>query len=834
MENSAVRSFAVFARKALIGSVSCRAAELGVSENGCAPPACALTETESDQLRQLSAIVAERGFEPVMEEAAYTWFNRFIALRFMEVNGYLPSGIRVFSGADGGFSPEILENAQDGGVPGADISVIRSFMDKNDREGLYKYLILCLCSELNRGLPDMFEEIGGWTELLFPVGLLLPGSVAERLVTDIPEEDWLRQVQMIGWLYQYYNSEPKDRVFAELKGNVKINADTLPAATQLFTPDWIVHYLVENSLGRLWLEGHDDSGLRTELRYFLEDAPQEDYVRERLDVLSDNVRQLAPEKIKIIDPCMGSGHILICAFDVLMKIYLSCGWQESDAARSIVENNLCGLDVDKRVYQLAYFALMMKARQYDSHFLEKGIRPEIAYFSDVSDEELEWLDEPLRSFAEQFCNARLFGSLLDISLPKGTERAAEKYSGTFWLSREGLDTMLRIFRMLSRKYDVVVTNPPYMGHWSMNAELSAFVKKKYPESKTDLFACFIEKCARMTKSSGYYAMITQQAWMFLSSYQGLRRQLLGNTTVNMAHLGTRAFDDIGGEVVQTAAFVNRGCIVPDYRGVYIRLSGASGERGKEELFLSGKQRFFASKESFMKIPGAPVAYDLPDSIIRAFASQPRISDVAQTRLGMTTADNGRFTRLWFEPDAERCIFSAGCEDEVFEKGKKWVPYNKGGKFRKWYGNLDFVVNWEDRGREIRNFAAPDGRIRSTVPNTEYYFRECATWSKISAGTIGFRYRPAGSIFDVAGACLYADNDLLCLMGFLNSCVAMLILRTLSPTLNYEGSHIAALPVLDFGEHSQRISELVEENIAVSREDWDSFETSWDFSVHPLI
>ena len=829
MDKTAIRSFAVFARRALMTAARQRIRDLGMGENGYISG----NNGSSEPVAQLAERIRARGCEAVVEEAAYVWFVRFIALRFMEVNGYLPSGIRVFSDSKGRFRQDLLAEPQGLSEEIGDREKVRELLEKQDDEGLFRHLILRLSGRLHAMLPEAFDPVEGWAELLFPEGLLHPGSVAERLVTEIPEEDWYGQVQIIGWLYQFYNTEPKDQVFADMKRNIKVSAATLPAATQLFTPDWIVGYMVENSLGRLWLEGHPDSAIKSEFSYYLEETEQPEPAERILSELRKKAASVSPEEIKLLDPCMGSGHILVRAFEVLMKIFVYNGWPEDEAARTIVEKCLFGLDVDRRVCQLARFALMMKARQYNCRIFEENVRLNIGCFASVSRKNTSELTGPLAELVKQFQHGELLGSLMEVDLPEGIEQAAEAFTGTASLTGEELGSMLRISRILSDSYDVVVTNPPYMGHGGMNAILSEFVKKNYPLSKTDLFACFIERCGRLTKPGGFCALVTQQAWMFLSSYRELRRLLLGRTTVSMAHLGPHAFDEVGGEVVQPTAFVDRMAQIPGYRGTYVRLTGAYGEEAKRRLFLSGKQRYFAEKEGFAKIPGQPVAYDLPPQIIEAFGRAPALSQVAETRLGMTTADNARFTRLWFEPAVCRCIFDAKSEEEVFSAGKKWVPYNKGGRFRKWYGNLDLVVDWEDKGAEIRGFSGPDGRIRSTVPNTEYYFRECGTWSKVSAGTIAFRYRPAGSIFDVAGACLYSE-ELLWLLAFMNSSVAMLILRTLAPTLNYEGSHISGLPVIFDESRRERVEALAEENIALCREDWDSFETSWDHTGHPLI
>ena len=839
MNKNAIKNFAVSARIMLIQAVTQKAFEYEVTENGKNDPSQAavngqsLTSAEQSQRAQLIAQIQAKGFASTMEEAAYTWFNRFIALRFMEVNNYLPSHTRIFSDEDGNFKPEVLTDAVNLEIDGLDKELVLELLEQQKNEQLYQYIVITQCNALNEGLPEMFERIGGWTELLFPKNLLREDSVIAHMVKDIPESDWNDQVQIIGWLYQYYNSEPKDKVFANLKKNIKISAADIPAATQLFTPDWIVRYMVENSLGRLWTEGHGKPE-NANWKYYLEEAEQEDSVKSELENLRAAYREIQPEQIKIIDPCMGSGHILVYAFDVLMDIYTACGWSERDAAKSILRNNLYGLDIDRRAYQLAYFAVMMKARQYNRRILSAENQPNLANFADVMHVDTSLLSGSLRKFAEQFQFADTYGSLMTVTKPAGLDEAVSAFLPTFGMQAEQLEMMMRVARILTQKYDVVCTNPPYMGGSGMNATLSTYVKKNFPDSKSDLFACFMEKCGQLIKRNGLYAMITQHAWMFLSSYEKLREKLKMHSIVDMAHLGARAFDEIGGEVVQTTAFVSCGRRVADFNGTYVRLVDIVGEWEKEAAYRSGDHRYTAKQENFSKIPGSPVAYWVSEKVVENFEKYPKLNEVGTTRLGMTTVENARFVRLWYEINVNNCKFDANSQKDLDTISAYYVPYNKGGAYRKWYGNNDYVLYWKNNGAAIKNFADKNGRIRSTVPNTEYYFLPCASWSKISSGKISFRFKKH-SIFDVAGACYFAKKyNLSYMMGFLNSDVVRIIISALSPTLNYEGGQIASLPVAYDENKERNVVLLVNENIALSKADWDSFETSWDFEGHPLM
>ena len=834
MNKTAIKNFAVEARVMLINAVTQLAYEFEVTEKGTNDPAQesvngrSLTAAEKNQRSQLIANIRQNGFTQTMEEAAYTWFNRFIALRFMEVNNYLPSHTRIFSDESGNFKPEVLSDAANVEIDGLDKELILELLENQENERLYKYIIITQCNALNKGLPEMFEQIGGWTELLFPRNLLREDSVIAKMITEIPEEDWRDQVQIIGWLYQYYNTEPKDKVFADLKKNIKISAQAIPAATQLFTPDWIVRYMVENSLGRLWAEGHgkpDDA----DWKYYLDEAEQEDPVKAELEKIRAEYKNIQPENIKIIDPCMGSGHILVYAFDVLIDIYRSCGWGERDAAKSILRNNLYGLDIDRRAYQLAYFAVMMKARQYNRRICSPENQPNLANFADVMGADTDMLSGSIRRFAEQFAFADTYGSLMTVNAPDDIDAAVSDFSPTFGLNMRQFDMMMKIYKILSQKYDVVCTNPPYMGGSGMNAKLSEFVKSKFPDSKSDLFACFIEKCGQLAKPHGFYAMITQHAFMFLSSYENLRKKLMQKTTVNMAHLGARAFDEIGGEVVQTTAFVMTG-LIKDYKGTYARLVDTVGENEKRDLFLSGDKRFAAKQENFSKIPGSPVAYWVSENFIRAFENGRLLGEIASSKQGIATADNNRFLREWYEVNVEKILFDCSTHEESKTSPAKWYPYNKGGEFRKWYGNNDYVVNWQYDGAELRNFK------KSVIRNPNFYFMPCFSWSLISSSVAAFRYKPKGHIFDVAGMSCFSNDKLHYLLALCNSSCAMKVLEVIAPTINYQCGDIANIPVIipDSDEVENHVKELVKDNIDSCKTDWDYYEVSWDFEKHPLI
>ena len=835
MNKTAIKNFAIGARVSLISAVTQRAYEYEITKDGENTAALdqvsgrPLTPTEKSQRSQLIERINEKGFDNVMEEAAYTWFNRFTALRYMEVNGYLPTRIKVFSNENDEFKPEILSQALDVEIEGLDKSYIVDLIDAQDNETLYKYLLIAQCNALNKGLPELFEQIGGWTELLFPRNLLREDSVIARMVKDIPKQDWQDQVQIIGWLYQYYNSEPKDKVFANLKKNIKISKDDIPAATQLFTPDWIVRYMVENSLGRLWAEGREKPA-NADWKYYLEEAQQEESVKAELEKLRAEYAQIKPEQIKFLDPCMGSGHILVYAFDVLMDIYTQQGWSERDAAVSIITKNLYGLDIDRRAYQLAYFSLMMKARQYNRRLLslsaEGACTPNLANFQDIGRFSTDMLTGEIAQLAGQFENCDTYGSLIDVQEIQGLDEAIDEFHGVIGFNAQQLERMMQLYMILSQRYDVVCTNPPYMGGSGMNSTLSEFVKSKYPDSKSDLFACFIEKCGKFAKADGFYAMITQHAFMFLSSYENLRKKLMLKTTVNMAHLGARAFDEIGGEVVQTTAFVMTGHI-PDFKGTYARLVDTVGENEKRDLFLSGEKRYTAKQENFSKIPGMPVAYWVSENIFNAYVNYPALGKIAAPRKGNSTSDNNRFLRIWYEVDNHKMNLHSTSIIKEESKVKRWYPYNKGGGYRKWYGFNEYLVDWYDDAAEIRKIKT------AVIANYQYFMKPGLTWSTLTSGNFSIRWFDEGYIFDNGGCCIFELGDkreFLC--ALLNSKVFSYIFGQLNPTLNFQSGEVAKFPIIY--KDSEEIKNLSLENVKLSREEYDCYETSWDFERHPLI
>ena len=855
MNKNAIQKFAIWARNELIAQVSQRAYQYGIDESGFGDASAdtlngrLLTAEEKSQRQELIKQIKEKGYQQVMEEVAYTWFNRFIALRFMEVNNYLPSHIRVFSDASGAFKPEILNDVLHLDLPGLDSGKVAEYIESNDTEALYRYLLLTQCNALNSALPVMFERMGGYTEMLLPNNILRQDSVLGHMVSDIPEEDWQDAVQIIGWLYQYYNTELKDDTFAQLKKNVKITKERIPAATQLFTPDWIVRYMVENSLGRLWLEGHPNAELHDGWKYYLDEAEQEPEVEAQLAKLREEYKTIKPEEIKVIDPCMGSGHILVYAFDVLMQIYTSAGWDQREAAQSILKNNLFGLDIDDRAAQLAYFAVMMKARQYDRRLLTRGIQPNIYSIREsngIQAMTIEYFhknDPKLKADIERIVtemrDAKEYGSILNITPVDFAglyARFDEIRNDINMMQMSALDELLPLVKcaeLLAQKYDVVVTNPPYMAVSNAGAKVNDYVKKNFPDSKADMFAVFIERCGQMTKKNGYQAMITQHAWMFLSSFERMRECLLRSVDiVSLAHLGVGTFVDLNSKVVQSVSFVFQNAHVVDYTGRYDRLFEQQGlyedNQEKEKWLISGKHKFLTRQEDFARIPGSPVAYWVSSAFLRAFETGVLLGKIADAKQGVATADNNRFLRLWNEVSINKVSFHTHSHEEAAIAREKWFPYNKGGDFRKWYGNNEFVVNWEHDGAELKQFKG------SVLRNPSYYFKECFSWSLISSSVAAFRYKPAGQIFDVAGmSCFASEKQLNYLLALCNTKVVMKVLEVIAPTINYQCGDIANIPVIQDGD-TDKICEVTQENISISKTDWDSYETSWDFKKNPLI
>ena len=850
MNKNAIQKFAIWARNELIAQVSQRAYQYGIDESGFGDASAdtlngrLLTAEEKSQRQELIKQIKEKGYQQVMEEVAYTWFNRFIALRFMEVNNYLPSHIRVFSDASGAFKPEILNDVLHLDLPGLDSGKVAEYIESNDTEALYRYLLLTQCNALNSALPVMFERMGGYTEMLLPNNILRQDSVLGHMVSDIPEGDWQDAVQIIGWLYQYYNTELKDDTFAQLKKNVKITKERIPAATQLFTPDWIVRYMVENSLGRLWLEGHPNAELHDGWKYYLDEAEQEPGVEVQLAKLREEYKTIKPEEIKVIDPCMGSGHILVYAFDVLMQIYTAAGWDQREAAQSILKNNLYGLDIDDRAAQLAYFAVMMKARQYDRRLLTRGIQPNIYSIREsngIQAMTIEYFhknDPKLKADIERIVtemrDAKEYGSILNITPVDFAglyARFDEIRNDINMMQMSALDELLPLVRcaeVLAQKYDVVVTNPPYMGASGMNARLAEYVKSNYPNTKSDMSTVFMEKTVKMCKKTGYMSMINIPVWMFLSSYEKLRESLIAQDTfANMVHFGRGVFgSDFG-----TTAFVIAKSNIHGYKGTYCRLFEKQGAvdsvETKEKWFLEGKGRFVADQSNFSKIPGSPVAYWVSRQLLAIFRNCPSLESYAAPKQGLITGDNDRFLRYWHEVSLANTALERNSK-------MKWRPINKGGEFRRWYGNQDYVVNWENDGAEILNFKDSKGKLRSRPQNLVYNFRASLSWSLVTSGGFSVRFFPDYFMFNVAGISCFPSEHLNYILGLLNTKITSNITQMLNPTINMNAGDVAKIPIVINNEKEAPVDFLVKAMISLSKADWDSYENSWDFKRNPLV
>lgn len=792
MNKPAIQKFAIWARNELISQVSQRAYQYGIDEKNCdasleAVGGRLLSAEEKSQRRELIRQIEAKGYTQVMEEVAYTWFNRFIALRFMEVNNYLPSHIRVFSDGNGAFKPEILSDALHVDLPGLDTAKVAEYIEANDTETLYRYLLLTQCNALNEALPMMFERMGGYTEMLLPNNILKPDGVLGRMVADIPEDDWRDAVQIIGWLYQYYNDERKNAVINIYKGTVK--REDVPAATQLFTTDWVVRYMVDNSLGRYWIERHPESRLADCLQFLVTPKSGE------LAHVSDFIK---PEDIKFFDPCMGSGHVLVYAFDVLMEIYKESGYTERDAAGMIVRNNLFGLDIDERAAQMAYLAVMMKARQYDRRFLTRGIQPNVYAPGSYED-------------------GQEYGSMLQIDALEPQPEA----DGTN-LFGESADARLNTWnfrRLLAQKYDIVVTNPPYLNKY--NPELKDFVNKNYKDYSGDLFSVFIYRNLHLCKPDGYCGYMTPFVWMFIKTYEKLREYIIkGKSIATLVQMEYSAFEEA---TVPICSFVLKNG-KPAEKGLYFKLSDFKGgmevQKTKVLEALADKDcgYFYAADQSnFSKIPGAPVAYWLSDQTLSAFDAV-KLYQKFEARNGITTGQNDLFIRYWFE---------------VEPKNYKWYKCNKGGSFRRWYGNQDFVIDWENDGFRLKNFRDEKGKQRSTLRSIEYNFIQTITMSRIGSGITSFRLLPTGFITEGASNNIYYDCRYENLLAFLNSKVCNYILELYNPTINVMPDDLRNLP-LTYMQYNIDNSQRVSEAITISKNDWNAYETSWDFKRNPLV
>lgn len=905
MNKVAIKRFAIEARNKLRNSVTDKAGMLGITPEECSGPVTTgpdfevyqtaagtevtLNKSQCELRKKLVDKIAECGFDAVVEEVAYTWFNRICAIRFMEVNDYLPSRVRVLSSEkDGKNEPDLVTMAPDVDLPFTEeerekIYDLKMKGTTAASDELFQKLFIKQCNALHEILPELFEETQDYTELLLDISYANKDDVIYMLVNQddgIPEADFnvtsvneqgevTGQVEIIGWLYQYYNTELKDDTFAKLKKNIKITKERIPAATQLFTPDWIVRYMVENSVGRIWIDhlraldpsvNEKETAEKFGWKYYLPEAKQEESVDVKLAEIRSNYKDLKPTDILCIDPCMGSGHILIAMFDVLMDIYTSTGYSEREAAFEIVEYNIHGLDIDQRAYQLAYFAVMMKGRGYNRRFFRgrDDVKPvpkvyAIAESNDISGRHLslfgqsmeakrrETAKEQMEYLLDTFKDGRECGSILNVEecdwkllqdyvedLDADGQITFESYGSEE--TQRSLRLLIKVAENLGQKYDAVVTNPPYMGASGMGAKLSKYVKDNYADSKSDMFAVFIEKCGQMAKKNGYQAMITQHAWMFLSSFEKLRSKLSRLDTVNMAHLGARAFEEIGGEVVQTTSFVLRKSRENGYKGVYCRLIEPTSQKGKEDMFLAGDNQYEAVQDNFEKIPGSPVAYWVSETVLNAYKNK-NLNEVAQPRHGLATSDNARFLRMWYEVESEKTSLW-----KKQDRTKKWYPMNKGGAYRKWYGNLEWVINYENDGLEIKDYAISIYRCSSrTIQNTQFYFKKSLTWSALSSGTFSVRWSDEGAIFGSGGYSAFCEDQIIeYILGLMNSKVNSIFVQIVSPTLNYEVGHIKTIPVIFDEEKHGMVDEKVGNCIRFSKIDWDSFETSWDFKCHPLI
>lgn len=857
MDKNAIKKYAVWAREELIKRVSTKAEEYGISKDEMVPATAEsinghlLTKAEISQRAKLISAIRKDGYEQVIEEVAYTWFNRFIALRFMEVNKLLPSRVRVFTNAENEFKPQILAEALSVDIKGLDIEKVIELKKADKNDELYKCLLITQCNALSAVLPKMFQRIDDYTELLFPDNVLREGSVIERLISWIPEDNWFNAVQIIGWLYQYYNSVPKDKVFANLKKNIKIKKEDIPAATQLFTPDWIVRYMVENSLGRLWIEGHPNDALKGKWVYYLDEAEQEDSVKAELEKIRAEYKTNKPEDIKCIDPCMGSGHILVYMFDILMDIYTDYGYSPREAVASIIENNLYGLDIDERAAQLSYFAVMMKACAYDKRFLNRKDEngnpnlPQPHVYAIVESNGLdrngidefiggdEEIGKQLNSLIEQMKDAEEYGSILNIS---GIDFAVlynrlEEMKGEISIFKDvavaQIGALLDVAFALAQKYDVVVTNPPYLVLSNAGEKISSYVINNYPDSKADLFAVFIEKCNSLLRKSGIQSMITMHSWMFLASFEQLRAKIQRQAIINMLHLGARAFEEIGGEVVQTTTFTILKANISNFRGTYARLTTPTSQNGKEEMFLRKENIYNAIQDNFKKIPGTPTAYWWSNSIYDCFNDEKFIP--GNPMKGIQTGKGEKYLRLWYEVNFKKIGLTLQNHQEIISSRLKWFPLTSGGLSRRWYGNFEMVVNLENDGADIRATGLKNFRLK----DPQYYFLEGLTWTEVTTKPFTCRYLPQNILFGNGGPVAFQlGNNLFYTIGLLNSVVAKELFSVLAPTMNYGPDQVRNIP-FKLGRQ-EKCEKVVKENISISQSDWDSFETSWDFKMHPLI
>lgn len=878
MDKSKIKQFAIWARIEMIESVKEKAKSIGIYEDNIVEATYvqggfklegkeAIIPLSKKDRDALIKQINEKGFAQVMEEVAYTWFNRFMGLRYMEVNDYLPSGVRILSSeVEGKNEPDVLtrvsEIIEELNLDANEIYELLDTGNNLDREKAYRIILVKQCNELGKIIPQMFEKISDYSELLLPDNLLEEGSVIRKMVEDIEESDWKDigegedGVEIIGWMYQYYISEKKDEVFAALKKNVKITKENIPAATQLFTPKWIVKYMVENSLGRLWLEGHPNEELQNQWKYYLEEAKQEPEVEEELQKIREEHAKLTPEDIKVLDPCMGSGHILVYAFDVLYEIYKSAGYSEREIPKLILKNNLYGLDIDDRAAQLASFALIMKARHYNRRLFREIEREHlelnlcsiqesneitediIEYFANGNEE----LKEDVKYLVDVFTDAKEYGSILEVekvnfeAIKNRLDEVKNEDNFMFGDYREivlnCLPAIVKQGEIMSRKYECCITNPPYMGSKGINYVLKKYIDINYNDIKSDLFSVFIKRCIKYTNGGGNLGFMTPFVWLFISSYEELRKYVTKNNSITtLIHLEYSAFEDA---TVPLCTFTLKKS--PLYNNAtYIRLSEFNGGmQVQEKKYISAVQnikcqyKFESNSKNFYLIPGNPIAYWLSEKLINSFRGNSNFESFGETKKGVLTGNDARFVRLWNEVDFNKIGFACDNYNEMIISEKKWFPITGGGNYRKWFGNFESVINLENDAYEIRYDNKNNFRLR----DNKYYFRECLTWTEVSSKAFSVRFVPKGVLFGNGGPTCFINNNIKYFLALLNSKFSSEILKVLAPTINFGPEQVKKIPCKV--EFVDRITKLSDTSILISKQDWDSFETSWDFKVHPLL
>lgn len=910
MDKVALRNFAVNAKEKMEDDIKRKLELLGITEKGIGEETVKeddylkingqeFNEKEVKQREKIIEVLKAREkdedfkkcFKEFVEEIAYTWFNRIIAIRFMEVNDYIPDGIRILSSdRENDREPQIVREVFDTDLEFSndEKNNVYKLKEENKIEELFKFLFIKKCNKLNEILPELFEEAEDYSELLLPISINDEEGILRKLVDEVSEESFdvekEGQIEVIGWLYQYYNEEKKKEVDQKTKKGKKVEQDDIPSKTQIFTPKWIVKYMVENSLGNLWLEGHPNENLEEKWKFLVKGEKQEEEIESKLEKLNENYKEMKVEEIKIIDPCMGSGHILVYAFDVLMDIYSNLGYSNRDAVQSILENNIYGLDIDKRAYQLAYFALMMKAREYYKRIFSKKLELNICYTRESKDINKEIIDfisngnnkikDELDLIYNSFLDAREYGSLIEapkIDYNEIKNRLSEIENTDFYnLFDESKKVeiknkfyyVIKTSEILSKKYEVVTTNPPYMGSSMMDSKLSKYTKKNYPDSKMDMFAVFIEKCNSLTDRNGFCSMITIPSWLFLSSFENLRKYIINNLNIkSLLHMGRGIFGIDFGSVAFT---LKKEINLTNTKGNYYRLHKRNFQHiyynDIKKIFLNSKEntsykynfdlyrdnqgvneisnlsmeegeqiKFQINQKNFEKIPGMPIGYWMNNKVLEIFEKNLKLGEIAKPRKGNSTSNNERFLRLWFEVDRNNIKFLSSNlkKDSIL---KKWFPYNKGGGFKKYYGFNEYLINWKNDAKEIREIPT------AVIANYEFFTNEGLTWSTISSSNFSARYFERGFIFDNGGCCIFSDDKIRhYILSFLNSKVFVELFSELNPTINFQSGNVAKVPIIfTVSEKIKKIKGKTQQNILISKYDWNTFETAWDFKVSPLV